>query len=595
MLVAQQPPPAPQVFQSRTDVVSVDVTVLDRNRHPVGGLTARDFTVLEDGKERPLVAFTPVDLPPRVDSRAAAAWTRDVSPDVTSNAVAEQGRLVVIVFDWSIRFEDQASARRIGRAAIEQLGPNDLAAVVFTSRFSKAGLPQNFTGDRRLLLEAVDQPFAAPLESPLVGIIDPEGLTSGDCYCRLCVADALTSMAVTIRDVPGRRKVMIFIGSIFRGYSTDVCSGQLTQARRQLDEAAGLANLTIDVLDPSGLSGGGSADPGLFLLAQLGGGRTVVHTNAPEASVPEIFNESRSYYLLGFESAVPDTDRRVHSIRVKVNRRGVTVRARDGYVRSPDGATSATATNPLGGVLPRAGIPLRMNVTSVGGTAAATAVVGVRGGLPAQARVPDKLRLTVAANDPYARLVASREDVVNLAEHSPGPTPQFEVFSQLALPPGRYEIRAAVDDLDGHSGSVFAYAEVPDFRAGPFSLSGMMLTTNDTSNEPDSSFGDLLPIVPTVRREFGSSDRVKAFLRVYEPSDRTASAVGMGARILDESGATAWTDRAVLPAAAFVTSHSADYQIDLPVEKLNPGEYLLTVNAEVGTHRLERAVRFRVR
>jgi VWFA-related protein len=595
MLVAQQPPPAPQVFRSRTEVVSVDVTVLDKDRHPVSGLTAGDFTVLEDGKQRPLVAFTPVDLPPRIDSRAAAAWTRDVGPDVTSNAVAEQGRLVVIVFDWSIRFEDQASARRIGRAAIEQLGPNDLAAVVFTSRFSKAGLPQNFTADRRLLREAVDQPFAAPLESPLVGIIDPEGLTSGDCYCRLCVANALTSMARTIRDVPGRRKIMIFIGTIFRGYSTDVCSGQLTQARRQLDEAAGLANLTIDVVDPSGLSGGGSADPGLFLLAQLGGGRTIVHTNAPEASVPEIFNESRSYYLLGFESAVPDTDRRVHSIRVKVNRRGVTVRARDGYVRSPERATSATGTNPLDGVLARAGIPLRMNVTSVGGPAAATAVVAVRGGLPAQARVPDKLRLTVAAYDPYARLVASREDVVNVAEHSPGSTPEFEVFSRLALPPGRYEIRAAVDDLAGHSGSVFAYTEIPDFRAGPFSLSGMMLTTNDTSNQRDPSLGDLLPSVPTVRREFGSSDRVKGFLRVYEPPDRAPSAVAMDARILDESGATAWTASAVLPAAAFVVSHQADYQVDLPVEKLKPGEYLLHVQADLGEHRLERTVRFRMR
>jgi hypothetical protein len=88
LLAAQQPLPAPQVFQTRTDVVSVDVTVLDKNRHPVSGLTARDFTVLEDGKERPVVAFTPVDLPPRVDSHATAAWTRDVRPDVTSNAVA---------------------------------------------------------------------------------------------------------------------------------------------------------------------------------------------------------------------------------------------------------------------------------------------------------------------------------------------------------------------------------------------------------------------------------------------------------------------------------------------------------------------------
>ncbi len=594
MIAAQELPLAPQIFQSRTDVVSVDVTVLDKDRHPVRGLAAGDFTVFEDGKQRPLVAFTPVDLPPRIDSHAEAAWTRDVARDVTSNAVAEQGRLVVIVFDWSIRFEDQASARRIGRAAIEQLGPNDLGALVFTSRFSKAGLPQNFTTDRRLLLEAVDQPFAAPLESPLVGIIDPEGLTSGDCYCRICVADALTSIAGTIRDVPGRRKIMIFIGTKFRGYSTDVCSGQLTQARRRLDEAAGLANLTIDVLDPSGLSAGATADPGLFLLAQLGGGRTIVHTNAPEAAIPEVFAESRSYYLLGFESAVPDTDRRVHSIRVKVNRRGVTVRARDGYVRSPEPATRATATNTLDGVLPRTGIPLRMNVTSVAGTAGATAVVGVRGGLPAQT-VPDKIRLTVAAYDPYARLVASREDVVNVAEHSPGPTPEFEVFSQLALPSGKYEIRAAVDDLEGHSGSVFAYAEIPDFRTGPFSLSGMMLTTNDTSNQRNPSLGDLLPFVPTVRREFGSSDRVKGFVRVYQPPDRAAAPVAIEARILDEGGATTWTDSAVLPAAAFVTSHAADYQVDLPVGTLKPGEYLLITHAEAGEHRLERAMVFSVR
>jgi hypothetical protein len=236
-----------------------------------------------------------------------------------------------------------------------------------------------------------------------------------------------------------------------------------------------------------------------------------------------------------------------------------------------------------------------MNVIPIGG-AAASAVIAVRSDLPAQARVPDKLRLTVAAYDPHARLVASREDVVTVAEHSPGPTPEFEVFSQLALPPGKYEIRAAVDDLESHSGSVFAYAEVPDFRAEPFSLSGMMLTvTNGALNHRDSSLDDLLPIVPTVRREFGSTDRVKGFVRVYEPPDRAPSAVAMDARILDESGATVWTDSAVLPAAAFVTSHSADYQVDVPVERLGAGEYLLTVKAALGEYRIERVVRFSVR
>ena len=56
---AQQPPPQPQAtFQSGVDVVQVDVSVLDKDRRPVRGLTPEDFTILEDGKPRPIVAFT---------------------------------------------------------------------------------------------------------------------------------------------------------------------------------------------------------------------------------------------------------------------------------------------------------------------------------------------------------------------------------------------------------------------------------------------------------------------------------------------------------------------------------------------------------
>ena len=52
----------PQTFRTNTDVVQVDVSVLDRNRVPVQGLTVDDFTVLEDGKPRPIVAFAPISV-----------------------------------------------------------------------------------------------------------------------------------------------------------------------------------------------------------------------------------------------------------------------------------------------------------------------------------------------------------------------------------------------------------------------------------------------------------------------------------------------------------------------------------------------------
>src|SRR5258707_5299793 len=82
-------------LQSGVDVVQVDVSVLDKDRRPVRGLAQANFTILEDGKPRPIVAFSAVDLPEREASSARASWVRDVSRDVTTNDMRPEGRLVV--------------------------------------------------------------------------------------------------------------------------------------------------------------------------------------------------------------------------------------------------------------------------------------------------------------------------------------------------------------------------------------------------------------------------------------------------------------------------------------------------------------------
>src|SRR5688500_1244017 len=65
-VAARQTPSKPEAtFKSGVDVVHVDVSVLDKDRHPVQGLSAADFVVREDGKVRPVVAFTAVELPPK--------------------------------------------------------------------------------------------------------------------------------------------------------------------------------------------------------------------------------------------------------------------------------------------------------------------------------------------------------------------------------------------------------------------------------------------------------------------------------------------------------------------------------------------------
>jgi hypothetical protein len=54
-------------FRARTDLLTIDVTVLDRNRRPVTGLTADDFILLEDSRPQVIAALVALneDVPLR--------------------------------------------------------------------------------------------------------------------------------------------------------------------------------------------------------------------------------------------------------------------------------------------------------------------------------------------------------------------------------------------------------------------------------------------------------------------------------------------------------------------------------------------------
>ena len=82
LTVATQQQTRRPVFRGGTDLVQLDVVVLDKNRHPITGLAATDFIVLEEGRPRPIQAFAPVTLPAPetavASTRAATAlqWPR---------------------------------------------------------------------------------------------------------------------------------------------------------------------------------------------------------------------------------------------------------------------------------------------------------------------------------------------------------------------------------------------------------------------------------------------------------------------------------------------------------------------------------------
>jgi VWFA-related protein len=651
----QAPAPASQpVLRVGTDIVQVDVSVLDHKRNPVTGLTAADFTVLEDGHPRPVTVFIPVEIPERESTSALAPWVRDVSSDVVTNDVRPEGRLVVIMLDWSIRFEDQQLARRIAATALDQLGPGDLAAVVFTSPVATAGTPQNFTSDRARLLAAINRPFAAAMHNPPVtgadprnknGVMldDPEGYESGDCYCRVCVLEAITRVADAVRDVQGRRKTLLFIGEYFRSYESlagpdsllefaprfiapvgaatrrpGTCAASLKDARTKMIRATSLANLTVHALDPVGLETprnsplGGTPrgvlerQEGLSELAASTGGRTVMNTNAPEEHVAAVFAESHSYYLLGFAPADPKANGRFHKVEVKVNRRGVSVRTRAGYYAGETRVAglaptvvSPASTAALDGILPRTDVPLRVGVAPFavpGKVESAVAVVlNVLPQNPPDGSAP--IKVVAAAFDRDGRSVQAEEQTVAVASrpHAGRGSP-YEVVSRLALAPGRYEIRVALDAGPAQRASVFTYVDVPDFAQQPLSLSGIVLAaTPSVPSAPRDAFTNLLPLMPTAQRTFAPTDRATVFLRVYQDAKATVKPATVTARITDAADRVVFDQAAPLTADLFTATHGADYRLELPLERLASGEYLLTIDAAQDGRVARRGVRFTVR
>src|SRR5262249_31451707 len=146
LVFTQQKPP---VFRSQIDLRQLDVTVLDKNRRPVKGLTQDDFTVTEDGVPQRIDAFSFVDLGDTVikDERK---WAASAASDIVTNNV-DSARVFVLVVDDVHGMGDLWGKNQLPKSVrtfLDQLGTEDVAALIFTGR---GDLSVNFTRDKAKL------------------------------------------------------------------------------------------------------------------------------------------------------------------------------------------------------------------------------------------------------------------------------------------------------------------------------------------------------------------------------------------------------------------------------------------------------------
>jgi Ca-activated chloride channel homolog len=121
-----QVPTSPEPLQAKTEMVKLDISVLDDDGNFVDGLTQNDFQVREDGEERPVEFFAPVSAPAKV------VVVLETSPAV-----------------YLFKDEHLAAAYSL----LEGLAPDDEVALVTYSDVPRSVV--NFTTNKSVLLQAL--------------------------------------------------------------------------------------------------------------------------------------------------------------------------------------------------------------------------------------------------------------------------------------------------------------------------------------------------------------------------------------------------------------------------------------------------------
>ncbi len=706
---AQQPPAQTPVFRTSVDLVHLDVSVLDKDRRPVRGLTAADFTVLEDGKPQAVTAFVAVDVPESPPK--PAVWSGRASIDVQSNDGAQdpEGRLFVLLLDDAMIPQHAASlatAREVAKKFVDRVTPADRVAVVF----SATGRNQGFTNDRGRLIAAIDSLKAGharhllgwetarnpgnPVDGPIVVEV-PGPQSDPDIMLRSASMQTLRQVADTLISAPQRRKALIFVSP---GIAVDPVSSSLPVAssrtvsitmkdanRQLLLDMAELytrmrrANVTIYPIDPCGNGGfegyiqsaalgipstraldtesnrgtttaTGAASPNIiqpmsntidwlnpgnvapnpvqlanhvatlsmdFLetAAANTGGAAVVHTNDFDAGLDRIFLENSSYYLIGYQQPPGQASGSLYHLTVKVNRPDVIVRTRSGYdtpvAPKPGKAGKASApVSPLDraivNAVPDGSFPMRVALAPFVVPGQKNPLVTVVLGL-AQPPVPSRTTYTVdlqtnAYTTEGKPVLVGQRHLANvvLVPTDGKDRARYDLFSTIALPPGRYELRiSAHRALDDVNGSLYADVEVPDFTA-PLAASGLVVEAAPIGAvAPLDAFDAFLPVIPTSNREFKKSSEVTAFLRLYQGGKGVAKAVDVKTRLANELDVTVGEGKDIIAGTEFrVGGRAADYRFAVPVKTLPPGLYLLTFEVSIsgsgGEKPITRSMQFRI-
>jgi hypothetical protein len=363
----------------------------------------------------------------------------------------------------------------------------------------------------------------------------------------------------------------------------------------------------------------------LISLSEETGGLAVVNTGDVVGGLGRIVLDNSRYYVLGYYSDATKWSRKFLKIDVRVNRPGLMVRARRGFM-PPDpratakareaevkGGTSPALKAALSKPVPIGDLPIRLFAAAfkgAGSNGSLLLALEIDGASltfeERDGRFNERIEVSIVAADQRARVQGGDRQEFDLklqpATRERISRTGVRMMSRLELPPGRYQIHVGAHEASGGAMGTVPYdVEIPDYAKSPFELSGIVLTSSNadsfvTSN-PDLVLKDALPASPIATRSFAPKETLTTYAEVYLAAG-PARTVTLTTSVQDaREGNTVFQaqDRRAIDAAARPVTHG--FSTRIPLENLRPGRFVLRLAAQssVGGYATERIVPFEVR